>query len=179
MTLVPLGLGLSPKGLKGQFHFKSYSGLPHVLENCLKNKISLFFIQKNKKKEVPCFLEGLNKTPKGDFILSLKGLNSRTEIEEILPFELKLERKLFPPLPDDECYLVDLVGLDVFDSSSKEKIGRIISFEDHGAGILAEIEKQSEEKILLPFINDYFPVIQKNNLGIVEYVEVAIPSFID
>ncbi|MEO1189755.1 MAG: ribosome maturation factor RimM, partial [Pseudomonadota bacterium] len=68
-------------------------------------------------------------------------------------------KSALPEPEEDEFYIEDLVGLDVF-IGGDEKIGRVKAVLNHGAGDLIEIQRQTRGKpVLVPFTFEDVPVV--------------------
>lgn len=89
---------------------------------------------------------------------SLKEVCNRDEIEKLIPFTISVSRESFPEPEDGEIYLSDLEGMEVFDHTSGELIGKLVSFYNNGAQDVWKIEG-SKEVIELPFVDAFFPVV--------------------
>ena len=63
-----------------------------------------------------------------------------------------------PALPDDEFYHADLIGLTVLDAGG-EKLGRVSSVQNHGAGDLLELQRPGKGNALLPFTLAIVPTV--------------------
>ena len=62
------------------------------------------------------------------------------------------------PLPGDEFYHSDLIGLDVVDTGG-EPLGRVHAVHDHGAGDILEVRPAGGAPLLLPFTRAVVPTI--------------------
>jgi len=82
--------------------------------------------------------------------LGLEGVTDRDAAERLKGAVLSARRADFPPVDDDELYLVDLIGLRVV-SVSGEPFGVIEAFSDNGAQPLA-IVVDGERKVEMPFV---------------------------
>ena len=71
-------------------------------------------------------------------------MNDRNTVEAMVPFDIYFDRKNFPEIEDDEYYLNDLLGLEVFDFISKAPIGRILDFYENGAQVVLKIKTETE-----------------------------------
>lgn len=107
-------------------------------------------------------------------ICLFEGIQDRTHLEKILPFDLYLHRDQFPEPDENEVYLVDLVNLPVY-SPEGVKLGKLESFSDNGQQYLFDVRLESGEKITLPYVDAFFPSIDVENKKITmilpEYTE--------
>lgn len=114
-------------------------------------------------------------------IAKIKGVEDRNAAEKLRGLELFTNRENFSKTDEDEFYYVDLIGLDVVNSEN-EKIGKVLSVNDHGAGTFLEIEfidkkfiPENYQKIeSFSFKNAIFPEVNlKKN-----FIKIELPEFI-
>ena len=67
---------------------------------------------------------------------------------------------------DDEVFLSDLLGLTVV-NESKEEIGIIENYYDHGAQPVLVIKMNIGDNVELPFVEAFFPEVDIENSTIV------------
>jgi 16S rRNA processing protein RimM len=91
-------------------------------------------------------------------ITVLEGINNRNVVEEMIPFDIYLAREAFPETEDDEYYVNDLLGLEVYHYYTKNLLGRVMDFYENGAQIVLKI-KTDKEIIEVLFLNQYVPVV--------------------
>ena len=104
-------------------------------------------------KDGKAFTIRLKNSLKGQFLAEIEGVSDRTEAEKYRHIELFIDRDKLPDL-DEGHYIDDLVGLDVQDNNG-QKIGKIISVENFGAGDLVQIEPVNGKRFYLPFNEPY------------------------
>ena len=98
-------------------------------------------------------------------MLTLEGIEDRTQAESLLPFELKVSRDSLPSLAEDEVYLADLEGKDIFDHGSGELLGQLKGFYDHPGQSVAIIKTKDKELLEIPFVKTFFPIIEERSEG--------------
>jgi 16S rRNA processing protein RimM len=86
----------------------------------------------------------------GKLIVKFAGVNSITEAEALRGVEIRIRQGERAPLSDDEVYLADLVGCDVFDQSG-DRIGKVEDWQDSAGPILLEVVDEQGIEILVPF----------------------------
>jgi len=167
--LIELGTCKKPHGIKGGFSFALYN----MEESILRDGIVITLLPLDKSSSVD---------PKGQKIAIksisfgnkvtayFDGINDRNLVEEMIPFSIWIERDMFPVLDEDEFYIEDLVGLEVFDSASGKKIGKVSSHYDNGMQTILVIT--GDKKIELPLVENFFPVIDIEN----KRIEINIPQ---
>ncbi len=83
-------------------------------------------------------------------IARLSGVSDRSAAEALRGSLIEVDRSSLPPLEDGEYYYSDLIGLECVDASG-ERLGRVTSVENYGAGDLLEIETADGKRPLVPF----------------------------
>jgi 16S rRNA processing protein RimM len=94
----------------------------------------------------------------GAFAARLTGVATREQAEALKGTRLYVPRDRLPPLPDDEFYYADLIGLSVFDTGGAS-LGTVRAVLDHGAGDILEIVRPGAPELLLPFTRATVPTI--------------------
>jgi 16S rRNA processing protein RimM len=154
--LIELGTCKKAHGIKGGFSFALYNVEDSVLEKGY--KITLFPMDKTSSIDTKGIKIAISSISFGNKVtVYLDGINNRNTVEEMIPFSISIEREAFPTLSDDEFYIEDLVGIEVFDHSSGNKVGKVSSYYDNGMQTILVIT--GDKKIELPLIENFFPVI--------------------
>lgn len=90
-----------------------------------------------------------------------KGVSDRSAVENLLPFAIWVERAAFPPLADEEFYLVDLLGAKIYRHQTTILVGEVVNFYHNGAGEQVVIVMQTPTtQWELPLVKNFFPVIE-------------------
>ncbi|MDO9184160.1 MAG: ribosome maturation factor RimM [Bacteriovorax sp.] len=170
---IHIGHCTTPHGIKGEFSFVLYNQDESVLSNgsiisLLPRSTSSSVPQDGKDFKIKKINIG-NKA-----IVVLDGINDRNTVEAMVPFDIYFDRKNFPEIDDDEYYLNDLLGLEVFDFITKISIGRVVDFYENGAQVVLKIKTENEVLEIL-FIDQYVPIVDIENARI----EVIIPEMIE
>ncbi|MBT6324353.1 MAG: 16S rRNA processing protein RimM [Bdellovibrionales bacterium] len=164
---ISLGFCRKAHGIKGEAVFSLYSGSDSILSSG-----DIIIACKDKQsKEIK-----IEKIRFGNkVIVKLEGINDRTTLEKLLPFEIFVSRDLFPEIDSsDEFYISDILGTDVFDFKTKQKIGVIDSFYDNGAQVVYVI-KGNEQNFELPFVEQFFPIVKLDK----NRIEIVLPEIIN
>jgi 16S rRNA processing protein RimM len=136
-------------GIKGEVRVKTFTGDPLALGGygTLSDKDGRSF-------------EILDIRPQGNIVVvSLKGIDDRSDAEALTGTELFVERAaLSQALEDQEFYHADLVGMDVLDERG-EKIGEVSAVQNYGAGDILEIKGPGLNGALVPFTRAAVPVV--------------------
>ena len=97
---------------------------------------------------------------KGSYRVKIKGIDNRNDAETLVGTELYVARDVLPKLEDDEYYFSDLIGLKVCLKTKENEIGKVVCFDDFGAGTIMEIKLNNQKETeLLPFTMEYVPTI--------------------
>ena len=94
----------------------------------------------------------------GAFAARLTGVATREQAEALKGTRLHAARDRLPPLPEDEFYHADLIGLAVYDTGGAP-IGTVRAVLDHGAGDILEIARPGAPELLLPFTRTAVPTV--------------------
>jgi 16S rRNA processing protein RimM len=94
----------------------------------------------------------------GAFAARLTGVATREAAEALKGTRLYAPRDRLPPLPEDEFYHADLIGLAVFDAGGAP-LGTVRAVLDHGAGDILEIARAGAPDLLLPFTRAAVPTV--------------------
>lgn len=94
----------------------------------------------------------------GGFAVRLSGVETREQAEALKGTRLHAPRDRLPPLPEDEFYHADLIGLPAFDPGGVE-LGRVRAVQDYGAGDFLEIAGRGGRPLLVPFTRLAVPTV--------------------
>lgn len=104
---------------------------------------------------------------KDHFIVSPHAVRQKEEWDALKGTKLYVPRDRLPEVEEDEFYIDDLIGLDVF-GGGNEKLGRVKAVLNHGAGDLLEIQSEDRPKpVLVPFTQLDVPVVDLQRARIV------------
>ena len=96
---------------------------------------------------------------KDHFVVTPQTPRQKEEWDALKGTKLYVPRERLPDVEEDEFYIDDLIGLDVF-GGGNEKIGRVKAVLNHGAGDLIEIQSETRRKpVLVPFTLVDVPVV--------------------
>lgn len=148
---VILGYLTSAHGIKGALSYK----LLHEDSDCLREGLEIALVHKNVRYfKIEHVLSGNR--------LMLAGIKDRTEAEKITKTEIWVRRTDFQELEEDEVYLADLIGFEVFNTENKP-MGQVTGFSDNRAQILVEIDN----KTLIPFVEPILAKIDEESRKII------------
>ncbi len=96
---------------------------------------------------------------KGHFVVTPNAPKQKEEWDSLKGTLLRVPAKMLPDTEEDEFYIRDLVGLDVFGGGS-EAIGKVKAMHDFGAGDILEIDLIDVPKsAMIPFTQEDVPVV--------------------
>ena len=133
-NLIEIGSFVGVHGIKGEIKLKSFTEIP---ENIFSFKE--IFVENS---ENPIKLKFIRKV-KQIFVCKIENVETRSDAENFTGLKLFVSRESFPKLTDEEFYHSDLLNFQVY-NLNKESFGKIISLENFGAGLLAEVKKNNK-----------------------------------
>lgn len=156
--LVELGFCVRPHGIKGGFIFTLHNMEESVLED---GSVVTLIPSKDSSSIVSGGTDfTISKISFGNkVIVYLEGIDSRDQVEAMIPFSVSIPRSAFPATEDSEYYVTDLIGINLFDYKSRKFIGSIDNFYENNIQIVFVIKLENGEIIDIPFVNEFFPEI--------------------
>ncbi|MDZ8054745.1 MAG: ribosome maturation factor RimM [Aulosira sp. ZfuVER01] len=110
-------------------------------------------------------LEGRYIENKNLYAIKLAGVENRNQAEELRDSKLMVPISDRPQLAEDEFYVPDLIGLEVFLQASGELVGTVVDIIPTGHDLL-EVElhpgfapDKKHKKVLIPFVEAIAPVV--------------------
>ncbi|MEP1143037.1 MAG: ribosome maturation factor RimM [Henriciella sp.] len=149
-NLVVIGAILGAHGVRGDVRVKSFTAEPDALF-----EYAPFLDDAGKVLIAPVRA----RPAKDHFIVTPKTMLQKEEWDGLKGTKLYVPRDALPAPDDDEFYIEDLVGLDVF-TGGDTPLGRVKAVLNHGAGDLIEVDpKNGAKSVLVPFTLEDVPVI--------------------
>ena len=143
-----IGLFVGVHGIKGEVKLKSYTQVPEniflyekLFIESFDHQVELKFIRKTKQ----------------NIICKIENIKTRNDAEKLKGLKLFVTRDSLPKLEDDEFYQSDLLGFQIY-NLKRESFGLIVSFNDFGGGLLAEV-KNFDKTFYLPMGNNFLEKI--------------------
>lgn len=105
-------------------------------------------------------------------VMSFKGLNDRSSVEHLEGAKLYCKESELLPLEEEEFWVSDLVGMDVF-TTAGAPVGKVVSIISAGNDLL-EIQPPTQtdgKTILVPFVKDMVPLVDQKTKRI-EVIDV-------
>jgi 16S rRNA processing protein RimM len=101
---------------------------------------------------------------KNMIIVKFEGIES---INEILPLKGELlfveDSVIRENLKEDEFLIDELVGLEVFDIETEQKLGFVVGVSNNGASDLISVKTNSKKVCLIPFVKAIVPEVDITN----------------
>ena len=157
-----VGLITSPHGINGKVKVKSLSDFEERF-----TKPGIRWIQK--EKEIPIKLEiisGFKQPGKESFIISFKGVNNRTQAENLKNHKVLVKSDDIPELQNDEFHCSELINMKVkiLINNQLEVIGEVMNLENEKNHLLEIKLFKNNKNVLVPFVKEIVPLIDiKNN----------------
>lgn len=97
----------------------------------------------------------------GEVVAQIVGMLDRNAAEALKGAAVSIPRSEFPPLPEDEYYWSDLIGLDVVNLQG-EALGRVTDMMHNGAqSILRIAPVEPGEERLIPFVDHFVKTVDQ------------------
>ncbi len=143
MEFVIIARVIDTFGVKGELKVKLFAPA-EVFDN-----LKRVYLKRVGGGYVPFKVEGLREH-RGAFIIKLKGYDSLGEVEQFKGAHLFLPESELPPRGEDEFYVYELVGMEVW-TDKGERLGRVKRVEDLGVYDMLILE---DERTMIPFVGD-------------------------
>jgi 16S rRNA processing protein RimM len=150
--LFQIGRCLAAHGIKGGFRFL----LENTEDSVLEKGFVVFLKRKGQKDYQEHKIKSI--TFGHRVIVYLEGIDNRNQVEELLPFEIYIKESDLPR-EEDEVYLRDLIGMELFDFESGEPRGQIEKISSNGVQDLIVYKDKNNKRKELPLIEQFFPEI--------------------
>jgi 16S rRNA processing protein RimM len=145
--LLLVGVIAGSFGIKGQVKLKSFTDRPDHLSR----KVRTLLVGKD---QTPYRLMRLFEHKPGLLILSLDGVTTRDAADELRGAEVFIPANAAAPLDDDEYFLHDLDGLNVFNVDGTP-IGTVKEVLVTGANEVLVITRSGQPDALVPMVREF------------------------
>ena len=162
--LVLVGKIIGVFGIKGELKVYSESDF---IETRFKKGAKLILKNKKTSKEV---IVSSMRIHKKTILITIDNLFDINKVEEYVGYEIYANKEDDLELDEDEYYLDDLVGLDVYDEFD-EYVGVLNDFIEVPQGYIMEI-KNKGKKVLIPFVDEHIVDIEEDKI-IVKVLEIC------
>ena len=161
-----VGLITSCHGIKGQLKVKS---LTDFEERFIKP--GMRWVQKENEPPLEIKLtSGFRQPGRATFIISLEGINSRNDAEQLKKFKILVKTDNLPRLQKEEFHLLELINLQVktLENEKLKIIGKVLDLENEKNNLLVIQLFKNQKEVLIPFVEEIVPLVDiKNNFLII------------
>ena len=160
-ALRQIGVVTRPHGLRGEVKVRPetddparFETLDHVLLGADPDQAQSFRIEGVRFQEMQVGTA---------VVLSLEGVSSRESAQELGGLSVWVEESALPPLDDDEVYVSDLVGMEVWEG--KERLaGTVVDVLDLPAQPVLVVRRTSGGDALVPFVPDLIESVDDSRI---------------
>jgi 16S rRNA processing protein RimM len=160
--VIAVGIICGAHGLRGAVKVKTFTQKPE-------NIVNFEFLKDEKNCEY--FLKLIRIVSSHTLIASLKGIDDRTQAEQLQGITLYIDRLQLPEPEEEEFYYTDLIGLSVV-STSGQKLGFVQAVNNCGAGDFLEICDENHHALSIPFTQKAVPVIRMGDHETKGYIQI-------
>ncbi len=109
---------------------------------------------------------------KGLYAISLTGITTRNQAEDLRGGLLLVPESDRPILGEDEYHVLDLIGLEVFNQLTQSVVGKVTDIIPAGNDLLEVQLDSSAKTVLIPFVKAIAPIVDLEN----GRIEIIPPS---
>ena len=161
-----VGLITSCHGINGQVKVKSLSDFE---ERFLKPG-TRWLQKENGQPSGIELISGYKQPGKEIFIVKFKGVNSRSQAEQLKKSKILVKTDKLPRLKKEEFHLLELINLEVktLENDELKIIGKVINLENEKNNLLVIELFDNHKKVLIPFVKEIVPSVDiKNNFLVI------------
>ncbi|BBM52774.1 16S rRNA processing protein RimM [Leptotrichia trevisanii] len=145
----------------GTHHLRGSVKINSIFENIELIENERVLLEKNDKKKL-LVVKNVKRLNDKKAILDFEGIDNIDAAKELNGYKIKIRRDLLPERNEDDFYIKDLFGIEVF--SGNEKIGEIIDVMETAAHNILIIEDiETEKEIMVPLIDEFVTKIDFPN----------------
>ena len=145
----------------GTHHLRGSIKINSIFENIELIQNERVLLEKNDKKRL-LVVKNVKRLNDKKVILDFEGIDNVDSAKELNGYKVKIRRDLLPEKNEDNFYIKDLFGLEVF--SENEKIGEIIDVMETAAHNILIIEDiNTKKEIMVPLIDEFVTKIDFSN----------------
>jgi 16S rRNA processing protein RimM len=144
--VIPIGKIVGAHGLNGTSRVHSYAESLSAF-----SRDSDLILRNSQGLEMSCRVEWAKPHTRG-ILLALKGVGNREEAENLIGYEICIERARLPELEEGTYYWTDLIGLSVY-TMNGDCLGRIDSIIPTGSNDVYVVKDKvdgKEDEVLIP-----------------------------
>ncbi|MFB2973026.1 ribosome maturation factor RimM [Aerosakkonema sp. BLCC-F183] len=159
---VEIGEIVAAQGLNGEVRVYPDSDFPERFEK----RGQRWLLRSHATEPEPIkLLSGRYIPNKGIYVVKFADINDRTQAEELRGCKLMVKASDRPNLEADEFHVLDLIGLEVFNQLTSEKVGVVedITTAGHDLLMVKSANEKNNKQILIPFVKAIVPVVDLEN----------------
>lgn len=150
---ITIGKVVSAQGLRGEVRINPSTDFPERFEVPGQRWLRL----PNQPPQSVELEKGRQIPGKNIFVVKFENITDRTQAEAIRGADVLVRAGDRPELGEDEYHVGDLIGLEVFDAQTGEKLGEVTDLYTAGQDVL-EVTN-GKQKTLVPFVREIVPVV--------------------
>ena len=145
----------------GTHHLRGSVKINSIFENIELIQNERVLLEKNNKKRL-LVVKNVKRLNGKKVILDFEGIDNVDSAKELNGYKVKIRRDLLPEKSEDNFYIKDIFGLEVF--SENKKIGEIVDVMETAAHNILIIEDiDSKKEIMIPLIDEFVTKIDFPN----------------
>lgn len=145
----------------GTHHLRGSVKINSIFENIELIENERVLLEKNDKKRL-FVVKNVKRLNDKKAILDFEGIDNIDAAKELNGYKVKIRRGLLPERNEDDFYIKDLFGIEVF--SENEKIGEVVDVMETAAHNILIIEDIAAKKeIMVPLIDEFVTKIDFPN----------------
>lgn len=153
-----IGTIVSPQGLKGELRVYPNSNFP---ERFLEPGIRWLQHPQTEEIESIELLGGRFIPGKNLYVISIEGVKSRDQAEELRNYKILVDKSDRPILEEDEYHVCDLINLEVYHHQTGENIGVVIDIFTAGNDLL-EVKLHQQPVVETKLVRDLSQISRKS-----------------
>ncbi|NWO20240.1 ribosome maturation factor RimM [Leptotrichia sp. oral taxon 223] len=145
----------------GTHHLRGSVKINSIFENIELIKNERVLLEKNDKKKL-LVVKNIKRLNDKKAILNFEKIDNIDAAKELNGYKVKIRRDLLPKRDEDDFYVKDLFGIEVF--SENEKIGEVVDVMETAAHNILIIEDiDTKKEIMVPLIDEFVAKIDFPN----------------
>lgn len=145
----------------GTHHLRGSVKINSIFENIELIKNERVLLEKNDKKKL-LVVKNIKRLNDKKAILNFEEIDNIDAAKELNGYKVKIRRDLLPKRDEDDFYVKDLFGIEVF--SENEKIGEVVDVMETAAHNILIIEDiDTKKEIMVPLIDEFVAKIDFPN----------------
>jgi len=156
-----IGVVTRPHGLRGEVKVRPetddptrFESLDHVLLGDNSDQAQSFRIEGVRLQEMQVGTA---------VVLALEGVSDRNSAQELAGLPVWVDESALPPLEEDEVYVSDLVGLEVWEGTDR-LAGTVADVLDLPAQLVLVVRRTSGGEALVPFVPDLIESVDERRI---------------